>query len=96
MFRRRKPQLSPPLPPVFSDILQDLETFEIEKNIEEIRQFEPSSDSPASNTSNSSSSFSDQANSSASNIYKKDLENWWKAFETFTSDIHIYIKYVEI
>lgn len=70
MFKKTKPQLTPPKPPTLAQILEDMETFVVEKPpIERIRSL------PSSNSTH------EQA--TELNI---DLEDWWKVFQTFHSD----------
>lgn len=76
MFRKAKPKLSPPSPPTIEQILEDLETFQVEKpDIEKIRSYNPS-------TQNS------QSVGSPTEINAETVAEWWKTFETFQTDIH--------
>lgn len=79
MFRKSKPKLSPPAPPTIEQILEDLETFQVEKpEIEKIRTY---NHQPLSANSSQSGSTSGDTNDEA-------VSEWWKTFETFQSDIH--------
>jgi len=71
MFKKPKAELKPPTPPTFSQILEDMETFLVEKApIEKVRTLP----NPATNLEGTS------------NTSCNDVENWWKVFETFYSD----------
>lgn len=70
MFKKSKPELKPPKPPTFAQVLEDMETFLVEKPpIEKVRTL-PTATNPDGN----------------SNIISNDVEHWWKVFETFCSD----------
>lgn len=72
MFKKTKAELKPPQPPTFAQILEDMETFLVEKPpIEKVRTLPSSSTNPETNPNNYTCN---------------DVENWWKVFETFYSD----------
>lgn len=76
MFRRSKDKLSPPEPPTFAQILEDLNTFEIERPINtEVRSLEI----PTSSASHS--------NDTTAATRDATFTKWWSAFETFRSDV---------
>ncbi|XP_037025563.1 uncharacterized protein LOC119066948 [Bradysia coprophila] len=71
MFRKTKAELKPPQPPTFASILEDMETFLVEKPpIEKVRTLPSASENAEVN----------------SNSNRNNLEDWWKVFETFYSD----------
>lgn len=71
MFKKAKAELKPPKPPTFAQILEDMETFLVEKPaIEKVRTLPNSTTNPEGN----------------SNTSCNDVEMWWKVFETFYSD----------
>lgn len=77
MFGRSKTQLTPPTPPTFAQILEDMETFQVEKPIvEKVRTYDAHNFSGG----DTSSSF----NTSVTN----NVNEWWKTFETFQCDVH--------
>lgn len=70
MFKKAKTELQPPKPPTFAHIIEDMETFLVEKPPTEKVRTLPSSSTIEGNATNSCN----------------DVENWWKVFETFCSD----------
>lgn len=71
MFKNAKTELKPPKPPTFAQILEDMETFLVEKPpIEKVRVLTSSTTNLDGNPNNSCN----------------DLDMWWKVFETFYSD----------
>lgn len=53
MFKKSKPELTPPKPPTFTEILEDMETFLVEKPpIERVRSLPNASNSPEGSSNN--------------------------------------------
>lgn len=74
MFRRSKDALSPPKPPTFAQMLEDLTTFEVERPVpDEVRTIEP--DAMLISTNNEAAARD------------ANLTQWWNAFETFRTDV---------
>lgn len=78
MFRRSKDnKLSPPEAPTFAQILEDLNTFEVERPIAaEVRTLE-SSTTGSPTTAHSNPAATRDAN----------LTEWWSTFDTFRMDV---------
>lgn len=80
MFKRTQAPLPPPAAPTFAQILEDLETFQSEKPpLEQTRTFITSGNTSTESSQNTSSS---SGTASVTNV-----NEWWKTFETFQSDV---------
>lgn len=81
MFRRSKDKLTPPEPPTFAQILEDLNTFEVERPIAaEVRTLVEA-------TTASNIVATTQQNNNTAATRDANLTKWWSAFETFRTDV---------
>lgn len=82
MFKRSQAPLPPPTAPTFAQILEDLETFQSEKApLEQTRTFD------ISGGGNMSTESSQNTSSSSGAAPVTNVNEWWKTFETFQSDV---------
>lgn len=84
MFRKKSTKLSPPDPPTFDQILEDLKTFKVEQpEVPKVRSIIPSDEQvqPIFGTGTSQPV-------SPSPQTTVDIADWWKTFETFLCDIN--------
>lgn len=90
MFRRSKPQHNAPAAPTFEQILEDLDTFEIEKpELEPVRSLHTITS--GKNELNQELPVDDEANSSALpsklDASQQQMGPWLRTFETFRTDV---------
>lgn len=91
MFRRSKPQHIAPAAPTFEQILEDLETFEVERPEHKPTRTLEKETSASDNTSNTSSQTDvdddDSKNSSGSANPEHLMAQWLRTFATFRADV---------
>lgn len=89
MFSRNKSNSNPPKPPTKAEILEDLETFQVDHIILD----KSHSGIGDENTFNTDASLSTMDSSKINKRDRKEseadgqLDEWWTTFETFLSDI---------
>lgn len=91
MFRRSKSaQHIPPAPPTIEQILEDLETFEVERpDIAPIRTLESSDEQTTSPTHGDGvENNADATVADTDTKESKQLDLWWQTFTTFHQDVN--------